>query len=145
MACREMRRGVRGSTGARRARLVAGLVCAVLLGCVHHHHHGATHEPGPPPWAPAHGYRHHHPHGVDLVFDGDLGAYVVVGYHDHFYHGSHYYRRHDGGWQVSVKIGGPWSVIAVDRLPEGLRKVSRGKHKSKVKRGDSRHPAKYGH
>ena len=39
--------------------------------CVHHHYHGdepravVVHEPGPPPHAPAHGYRHHHPQYPD--------------------------------------------------------------------------------
>src|SRR5258705_13086779 len=42
---------------------------------------------GPPPWAPAHGYRRHHqqayqsrPDTVDLGFDDGLGVYMVVGF-----------------------------------------------------------------
>ena len=81
------------------------LLCTFILvtfvaGCVHHHHHsgkGASgpvvlKKAGPPPHAPAHGYRHKHEHGVELVFDSQLGVYVVVGWKDHFFSAGRYYR-----------------------------------------------------
>ena len=34
---------------------------------------------GPPPHAPAHGYRHKHPDGVELVYKSNIGGYAVVG------------------------------------------------------------------
>ena len=34
------------------------------------------HKIGPPPHAPAHGYRHKHQHGVELEYDSGIGAYI---------------------------------------------------------------------
>ncbi len=34
------------------------------------------HKQGPPPHAPAHGYRHKHQHGHDMEYNSDAGAYV---------------------------------------------------------------------
>jgi len=69
-------------------RILTGLVLAgaslVLSGClVVPHGHGSrghTHvetRPGPPPHAPAHGYRHKHRRGPELVYDGRLGVNTV--------------------------------------------------------------------
>ncbi|MFQ5585276.1 MAG: hypothetical protein ACE5GF_00390, partial [Thermodesulfobacteriota bacterium] len=41
---------------------------------------------GPPPHAPAHGYRHKHRHGVELMFDGGLGVYIAVGLSGIYFH-----------------------------------------------------------
>ena len=115
--------------------VTALLVTAVTLSaCVT----GPSRGHGPPPHAPAHGYRHHH-HGVDLVFDTSLGVYVVVGRSDHFYVDGRFLRFHADSWQVSASLGGPWSVYPAASVPPGLRKVhpskaGRTKHKS--------HPAK---
>ena len=76
------------------ATLLAGLLA--LAGCVHVHEHDHKHKHeqkgGPPPWAPAHGYRHKH-HGADLVFDAHIGVYVVVGHPHVYFHDGHYFRR----------------------------------------------------
>ena len=33
---------------------------------------------GPPPHAPAHGYRHKNQDGIQLQFDNNLGVYIVI-------------------------------------------------------------------
>jgi hypothetical protein len=96
---------------------------------------------GPPPHAPAHGYRHkHHHHGVELVFDSGLGLYVVVGRTGYYYDRDHYYRVVEGAWQVSVSLDSGWKATSHKRLPPGLaKKAARGKAKGR------NHPAKHGH
>lgn len=133
--------------------LVGLTVCSA--GCVHHHHHGAAtspgsrdvvvvHEPGPPPHAPAHGHRvrHHHHPDVELVFDSNLGLYVVVGIEDVFFHHDHFYRAIHGAWHRSVRPDRGWVLIQTAKLPPGLAKKQR--HQSKHKKKHRRHPAKYG-
>ncbi len=91
---------------------------------------------GPPPHAPAHGYRHKHKHGVKLVFDSNLGVYIVIGYPKHYFYDSRYYRFKDGGWWVSVLLEGRWVSITAAKLPPGLRKLKGKGTKSK------KHPGK---
>lgn len=134
--------------------LLAGFVLAVFAGCVHHHH-GRRHVPstvaeptgpvvakrGPPPHAPAHGYRHkRRQDAVDLVFDSGLGVYVVVGLHDHYFHADRYYRLAGGAWQVSLRINRGWTALEASALPPGLakRRGARG-------HGKRQHPAKHGY
>jgi hypothetical protein len=77
---------------------------------------------GPPPHAPAHGYRHKHREGVDLVYNSEIGAYLVMG-HDHYYfHNDRFYRLTNGSWEVSVEIGGKWRTIPHKKVPPGLQK-----------------------
>ena len=81
---------------------------------------------GPPPHAPAHGYRHkHHASGVDLVFDSGLGVYVVAGL-GHYYYRDRFFRWHPDGWQLSRHPRGPWRWAYRDEVPGKL-------YKSKVK------------
>lgn len=141
-----------GSHRMPRARRLAGLACGLLAlalflpACVHHHHHHRSapakvtrvNRGGPPPWAPAHGYRHKHHDGVELVFDAKLGVYVVLGHDHYFFHGDRFYRDHDGRWLVSAQFHGPWVSVAVTDLPSGLRVTKHKKHKHHG-RG---HPAK---
>jgi hypothetical protein len=76
---------------------------------------------GPPPHAPAHGYRAKH-HHRDMVYDSRLGAYVVLGYRDHYYHDGWYFRYFDGFWQISAELGDrKWRDVDRYRVPEGLR------------------------
>jgi len=51
------------------------------------------HEPGPPPWAPAHGYRAKHRYH----YYPDSGVYFDTGRGVYFYYG-------DGRWRVSVSL-----------------------------------------
>lgn len=91
---------------------------------------GPKHGHGPPPHAPAHGYRHKH-HGVELVYDSELGVYVVVDFPDHFYFKGRYYRFGELHWEVGVHIDGPWESISAETLPPGLRGKGKGKGKTR--------------
>jgi hypothetical protein len=75
---------------------------------------------GPPPHAPAHGYRHKH-HGHDLVFDTELGVYVVVGLRDVWFLDGSYFRLSGENWEIGLDVGGPWQVAAVGAVPGRLR------------------------
>ena len=101
---------------------LCGCVAVSLDGTPHHGH-------GPPPHAPAHGYRQHH-QGADLAFDSKLGVYLVVGYSDHFYSDGHFLRFHGDSWQVSSSLRGPWGACSPASLPPGLRST----HPSNAKR-----------
>jgi hypothetical protein len=94
-------------------------------------------EPGPPPHAPAHGYRRKHQQdGVDLVFDSGLGVYVVVGTPDCWWLDGGYYRWRDGVWSMGVHVSGPWTAVEVGKVPSGLRGYKGNKHgKGKGKGG----------
>jgi len=96
---------------------------------------------GPPPHAPAHGYRHHH-QAATLAFDSKIGVYVVLGHPDHFYSEGRFLRVHAGSWQVSSGLGGPWSPCSPSSLPPGLRKAHPHKAKGHGRKG---HPPAKGH
>jgi hypothetical protein len=85
---------------------------------------------GPPPHAPAHGYRHKHG-DVVLVYESSLSVYIVHGYEGHYFSDGDYYRMHKGGWQVSVDIGGPWRKISETKVPKGLHGEYHAKAKKK--------------
>ena len=95
---------------------------------------------GPPPHAPAHGYRHkHQDHGVELVYDSGLGVYVVVELPNHFYFKGRYYRHGETQWEIGVHVDGPWEVVAEESLPKGLRgKKGKGKPKEHPGKGRGR-------
>ena len=124
------------------------LVCLLAVAgsaCVHVHDHArrpaavVVKAPGPPPHAPAHGYRHkqHTQNGaVELVFDSKLSLYVVVGWPGYYFHSGSFYRQIDGRWHVSARLHSGWVTAAPKKLPPGLAK--RGGKKG-------RHPAKHGY
>jgi hypothetical protein len=90
------------TTGLRRARCVTGN--------------------GPPPHAPAHGYRHKHQHDdVEPVFDSKRGVYLVVGTPGCYFFDGVYYRRASQQWQLAFTIGGVWKSVEDDKVPPGLR------------------------
>ena len=79
---------------------------------------------GPPPHAPAHGYRRKHKvDGFDLVYDPGRNVYIVVGYPEPFYSDGKYYRHKKKHWDVSVSMRGSWRKIKDSELPVGLRIV----------------------
>jgi hypothetical protein len=86
---------------------------------------------GPPSHAPAHGYRHKHHEGVELVYDAGRGVYVVVDLVDHYYFKGHFYRFRNGQWEVSFSLEGAWEGIRERSLPPGLQTKKKGKVKSK--------------
>ena len=90
---------------------------------------------GPPPHAPAHGYRRKHQvasQDVDLVFDSGLGVYVAVGFPGVYFQADHYFRYVDASWQISLRPDSGWTVASKERVPPGLQKM---KHANKKKGG----------
>jgi hypothetical protein len=82
----------------------------------------ASHGQGPPPHAPAHGYRAKTAQGVELVFDRELGVFLVVGLSGTYFSGDFYYRQETGGrWERSGRLDGDWVGIVETALPPGLR------------------------
>ena len=117
-------------------------LCFTFTSCSSHHHSGYYSSSknkrgnGPPPHAPAHGYRHKHQHGTQLVYNSELGVYVVIDFPNHYFYEGHYFRLGGKNWEISTHINGPWIVAANDVLPCGLKVKgkykSKGKHKVKV-------------
>ncbi len=77
----------------------------------------------PPPRAPRHGHRHSHQHGVDLIFDSGIGAYIVLGFDDLFFFDNHYMRFYDGYWHSADRHDGRWLRANDRRVPHKLRKA----------------------
>ncbi len=96
-----------------------------------HHRERDSHSHGPPPHAPAHGYRHKTKHGMEIVYDSECGVYVVVGFLDHYYHRERYYRWHRDRWEISASFDGDWKSMSAKKLPSGLRLKTKGKGKGK--------------
>jgi hypothetical protein len=95
--------------------LAAGATAALALpACV------AGPAVGPPPHAPAHGYRHKYGSTV-LVYDSGPGIYLVSGRPDHYYYGGHYYRPRGRTWYRAVALDGPWQPAPHRAVPPGLR------------------------
>lgn len=91
---------------------------------------------GPPPHAPAHGHRAKTAQGIEIVFDVGLGAYVVVGVANNYYHDGRYYRQVGERWQVTVDFHAQWQEAAERELPPALRSKrpgSRAKNRGKAK------------
>lgn len=87
---------------------------------------------GPPPHAPAHGYRHKHKtKGVELVYDSGRGVYVVVGLPDHYYFDGHFFRIRGAHWEISLNTDDGWEPVYEDSIPPGLRKKGKAKGKWK--------------
>ena len=84
---------------------------------------------GPPPHAPAHGYRHRNGGGEELVYKSDIGVYVVVGYPDYYYYKDKFYRLNEGSWEVSLNIRSDWAPVSRKKLPPGLRNKKECKKK----------------
>jgi hypothetical protein len=83
---------------------------------------GGEERGGPPPNAPARGYQHEQSGGIQLVFDSNIGVYVVSGYTEHYYYHNRYYRWNNGSWQTSTKINRGWGSAPERTIPPGLRK-----------------------
>jgi hypothetical protein len=111
--------------------VIALLALGLCAGCVVLAPAPVVVKKGPPPHAPAHGYRHKlERDGVDLVFDSGLGVYVVVDLVDVFFYEGHYYRCEGERWFISPRPRDGWLVVAVTEVPGGLR-VAKGKGKPK--------------
>jgi hypothetical protein len=75
---------------------------------------------GPPPHAPAHGYRHKY-QDRDLEFDSNLGVYVVIDMPALFWLDGWYFRRLGDRWQRSQRWDGPWYDSRWEEVPPRLR------------------------
>ncbi len=95
----------------------------------------AAKHPGPPPHAPAHGYRCKNSDGAQLVYDSNLAVYVVSGHSDYYFYNDRYYRWNKSSWQVSVSLDKGWSSASDKSVPPGLRKTHVSKGASKNKKG----------
>ena len=100
---------------------------------------------GPPPHAPAHGYRTTNLDGSVIVFDASLGCYQVVGWTDVYFYDSHYYRVHDGRWERSMRIDRGWGPPGHAKVPPGLqRNMAKDKGKDKGKDSDDQDRSREG-
>jgi hypothetical protein len=113
-------------------------------------HSSKGHRSGPPPHAPAHGHRHNHRHergNFDLVFDSNLGVYVVAGMPNLFYSDGYYLRLDGDQWYASVDFNGGWQIRSNDSLPPGMHKQKKHHkhnkhHKAKGGKSKKSSPAK---
>lgn len=103
------------------------LSMAFVTGCVHRHHDhdydrrpGAHRGHGPPPHAPAHGYRAK-VRGYDLEFDGRRGVYFVIGLPGVYWHNGWFFRLHRDRWVRASDGRGPWHDARWGDVPIGLR------------------------
>ena len=121
-------------------------LCAVVLACIvlfsascsnrvyHSSDRKIARRNGPPPHAPAHGYRHKHADGVELVYDSGRGVYVVVGLPGHYYCDGHYFRISGNQWEMSLNTHYGWKPVYEDSIPRGLRVKGKNKGKGKWKK-----------
>ena len=108
------------------------------------HEDGYEHN-GPPPHAPAHGYRHKHKKH-DLEYNSDLGIYVVTGLAEHYFIDGIFYKRTKHGWYSSHDIDKGWKEYKKDHLPGKLHKKYSDKKehgKDKGKHGKDKHHDDY--
>ena len=98
-------------------------------------HQAKYHKPGPPPHAPAHGYRHKNRHGHNLEYRSGLGAYVVVNVPETYFDNNLYIRMStDGRWMVSASLGQGWRLAVNNEVPYKLKEYKKKKKKSKKKK-----------
>lgn len=105
-------------------------------GINHHTHRQSTKKNGPPPHAPAHGYRHKHHDGHQLEYDSKIGAYIVINVRDTYFANNLYLRMStDGRWMASTTLKGRWRVALTSEIPPKMRHSKhKGKHKGKHKK-----------
>lgn len=85
----------------------------------------------PPAHAPAHGYRAKQnepsqPHTRDssafkIIFDSERGVSIAVGLPGVYFEAGHFFRHHDGKWQVSVRADGGWKAAKENATPRSIR------------------------
>ena len=100
---------------------------------------------GPPPHAPAHGYRHKH-RDHTLEYDHDLGVYIVVGFVDHYFDDGLYYKYTKHGWYSSHDLNKDWHEYRGDTPPGKLyKKHGKGHAYGKDKHKDRDHDDREDH
>jgi hypothetical protein len=106
----------------------------------------------PPSHAPAHGHRAKQkshsptytaaPSGFQFVFDSERGFSVAVGLPGIFFHDGHYYRQHNGAWQISVRSNGGWSGVKASKMPAAIHKAHGHPGPAKLKLKQNNHHKK---
>lgn len=97
-------------------------------------------EGGPPPHAPAHGYRRNHEtDNVALVYDKHLDVYIVSGHPDCYYTSGQYFRFVDGSWEWSVSISTGWKLVADYREVPSSLCAKHGKGKNNSNKNKNKH------
>jgi len=97
------------------------------------------HKVGPPPHAPAHGYRHKHRDGVELEYDSGIEAYLVIEFPGTYYCNGLYSRYSpEEHWVVAANLYGPWRVPNEREIPLKLIKVYEEDHPGKAKKHKKR-------
>jgi hypothetical protein len=92
------------------------------------------HKQGPPPHAPAHGYRHKHNDGHELEFDKEIGCYAVINVPETYFGNNVYIRLSSSGeWIVSAELEGGWRVAVGSEVPYKLKEHKEHKKKKKKK------------
>ncbi len=93
---------------------------------------------GPPPHAPAHGYRHKQAEdGVVLVYDSKIAVYVVTGHNHCYFSNGVYFQFFSGTWKMSKTVSGPWRIVVERDVPSGL-KVKYASHQGKTGKAKSK-------
>jgi hypothetical protein len=79
---------------------------------------------------------------VDLVYDAEVGVYVVLGREAVYWDGERYLRWADGHWQAAVRIEGVWVGIGTQDLPPRLvaKHADKPRYKKAGKRGRGHGP-----
>ena len=98
-----------------------------------HRRYNQHHRNSPPPHAPAHGYRQQH-HDVEMVFDSEVGAYIVFGFDDLFFFNNLFMRFYDGYWHHSDRHDGRWIRSHDKHVPHKLRKARKHNKKGLFKK-----------
>ncbi len=122
----------------KREMTLLALPIALLMGCVgstavrydshpHYEHSDVYYRSGPPPYAPAHGYRHHY-HNHDMIYDSGIRAYIIVGMPDYYYDNGFYFRYSNIGWQFSGSLDDGWKATDERRVPKTLWNTRSKKH-----------------
>ena len=101
----------------------------------------------PPAHAPAHGYRAKHKApkvalpsgGVEVIFDSERGIHVAIGLPGVIFRDGHYYREHDGQWQISLSGNGGWRVSATSEIPDAVVKARKIPHRGPAKMKGKKH------
>ena len=90
------------------------------------------HKTGPPPHAPAHGYRYKHQDGVELEYDSGIDAYLVIKFPGtYFYNGLYSRFSPEERWVVAENLNGPWRISREREIPLKLIKVYEEDHPGK--------------
>lgn len=77
---------------------------------------------GPPPHAPAHGYRRKNQDGFAIQFDPHIGVYILLNYPMHYYWNGIYYRKNKNRWESTKDINKKWKRVEKQKMPKGLQR-----------------------